>query len=388
MNRKDEQDHLATHVPEVAGESHSVEDSHIVIADYSGQHAITIRASRDSEAYSAGKQDHSSAAIAARLGGMLQAAPSLLAAGEAGSKQLMEVVINGDLVRAADGNGFRALAIGPKGVKEHARLFEPERLQNVLNAGAVWQVASVIVAQKHLADISRKLDEINKGVKGLSSFLNDMRTSSIEAAYDYLGQARTALEAGEMPISVRTELESCERDLLTLQKHLHREIMRKLETSVQHEETIGTDELAMGISRKIREQEALLRELALCIRTRICAWHVLALFPGEPKLKEARRDNLQHAVTDFETLAPAFEHAIIREIDNMRSRFNLESTLERRREALKKQARDTVLKIRNTHSAADRMIGDTNALLVRHDAPIRVLLQYKGGVLEGARQVS
>jgi hypothetical protein len=70
----------------------------------------------------------------------------------------MEVVINGDLVRAADGHGFRAIAMGAKGVREHARLFEVKNLQNVVNAAAVWQIASVLVAQKHLADISKITD--------------------------------------------------------------------------------------------------------------------------------------------------------------------------------------------------------------------------------------
>ena len=312
----------------------------------------------------------------------------MLAAGEASGKQLMEVVVNGNLVRAADGNGFRAMAMGPKGVKEHARLFDPERLQNILNAGAIWQVASVIVAQKHLVDISKKLDLIAKGVAGLSNFVNDQRRSQIEAAYRYLEQARVTLEAGEFPSSIRMELEHCERDLLAIETHLHKEIKRSLATSVQHAEMIGTEDLAMGISRKIREQEVLLRDLAVCVRTRICAWHVLALFPGEPKLKEARRGDIQKAVRDFAAVSPAFDNAISREIMNMSSRVNLESTLERRRAALKKQAGETVLKIQNTHTAADGMIGDTHALLIRHDTPVRILLQYRDGVLEGASQAA
>lgn len=363
-------------------------DTRIVLVDSSNQPAITIRASQDFEAYEAGQKNGSLSATAGRLGSMLQAAPSVLAAREASGKQLMEVVVSGDLVRAADGNGFRAFTIGSKGVKEHARLFDSERLQNVLNAGAVWQVASVIVAQKHLADISRKLDTIAEGVRSLSNFMNDQRRARIEAAYRYLEQARSTLEAGEISSSIRTELERCERDLLETETHLHKEILQKFATAVKDEETIGTSDLAMGISRKIRSQEAMLRELALCIRTRICAWHVLSLFPGEPRLKEARRADLQRAIRDYAALPPAFENAINGEIRNIDSFFNLESTLKRRRDALEKQAGDTVLKIRNTHVAADRMIGDTSALLTRHDAPVRMLLQYKDGVLEGMSQVA
>jgi len=363
-------------------------DTKIVIADQLNQPAITIRASRDFAAYEAGQEKGAAGGTAGQLGTMLQAAPSLLAAGEVHGKQLMEVVVNGNLVRAADGNGFRAYTMGAKGVREQARLFQPKKLQNIVNAGAVWQVASVIVAQKHLADISKKLTAIAEGVKGLSNFMDDQRRSQIEGAYRYLDQARTAIEAGEIPPSVRTELEHCERDLLSIETHLHKEIMRGIATVVQDEETFGTEALAMGISRKIRKQEALLRDLALCIRTRICAWHVLVLFPGEPKLKEARRRDLQQAVKDFAALSPTFDKALRREIQNIDSTFNLESTLKRRRDALTKQVQDTCLKIENTHGAADRLIGDTEALLIRHDAPVRLLLQYTDGVFEGVSQTA
>jgi len=386
MKNIDDQDGVDSPALETNAKAPCDPDNRIVLADSSNQAAITIKASDDFDAYDAGLHHGASSATAGRLGSMLQAAPSVLVAGEASGKQLMEVMVNGNLVRAADGNGFRAFAMGPKGVKEHARVFESERLQNVINAGAVWQVASVIVAQKHLADISKKLDTIAKGVRSLSSFMNDQRRAVIEAAYRYLEQARSTLEAGEIPSSVRTELERCERDLLQTETHLHKEILGGLSTGVQHEETIGTEELAMGISRKIRDQEILLRDLALCIRTRICAWHVLSLFPGEPKLKEARRSDLERAIRDFAALSPAFENAVRREIGNMSSFFNAESTLKRRRDALEKQATDTVLKIRNTHVAADRMIGETRELMIRHDAPVRILFQYRDGVLDGVRE--
>ena len=66
----------------------------------------------------------------------------------------MEVVINGDLVQASDGDGLRAFAMESGHIKEHARLFDVQKLQNAINAAAIWQVASVVVAQKHLANAS------------------------------------------------------------------------------------------------------------------------------------------------------------------------------------------------------------------------------------------
>jgi hypothetical protein len=386
MNENDDNS-FADAISSTASDANSGDgEMHIMIEDSSYNQAISIRASQDFAAWEAAQDDDSLGNMAGRLGSILQTTPSLLAAGEASGKRLMEVVVNGKLVRAADGNGFRAFTVGPKGVNEHARLFEADRLQNILNAGAVWQVASVIVAQKHLADISQKLDAIAKGVTGLSSFLNDERRARVEAAFRYLEQARITLEAGEISASMRMQLESCERDLLAIETHLQSEIARQIKTIVPHEETVGTEYLAMGISKKIREQEAPLRDLALCIRTRICAWHVLALFPGEPGLKEARRADLQRSVQDFAALSPAFDMQLSREIQNIQSKFNTEATIKRRRMALEGQLKGTTLKIRNTHSAAERMVVNTQELLLEHDAPVRILLQYHDGILQGARR--
>jgi hypothetical protein len=360
----------------------------IVIAEHPDRPALTIRASQDFAAFEEGNEEAGPSSIAGRLGSMLQAVPSLLTAGEAHGRQLMEVAINGNLVRAADGNGFRAFAMGSKGIREQARLFQPERLQNIINVGAVWQVASILVAQKHLADINRKLDAIADGVRDLSMFMDNQRRAQIEGAYRYLDQARRTLEAGEVPASVRIELEHCERDLLAIESHLRAELVQGLSRSIPHEETIGTEDLAMGISRKIRTQENSLRDIALCIRTRICAWHVLSLFPGEPAHKRARQESLEQAVKEYGNLAPKLEKAFEREIENMHSLFNLGSTLQRRRDALKKQTSETVLKICNTHAGASRLIDDTENLLIRHDTPVRMLLQYQDGVLAGMRQVA
>lgn len=365
------------------------QDAALVIADQFDHALITIKSSEQFSVFDQVLRGGIStgAATIARLGSMLQALPAVLAAKEVNGRQLMEVVVNGDLVRASDGNGFRAFTMGGKGVSEHARLFTTEKLQNMVNAGAVWQIASVVVAQKHLADISKKLDKIGEGVEHLSRFLDQERTSQIQGTYRYLDQARLALEEGEIPASVRTELERCERDLLSISNHMYMELIQGFEKTVPHAETVGTEELALNISKKIREQENLLQHLALCIRTRICAWHVFSLFPGEPKLKEARHADLQQAIEDFGGLAPRLCASISLEIKNISSLFNSQNTLKRRRDALSKQLADMVLKIRQSQAVVKDAVDDSAGLLLKHDEPVRLLFQYQDGILEGVRQL-
>jgi hypothetical protein len=207
----------------------------IVIGENRAQPVVTIAELQSVKEYEKGTPLDIQHASISRLTGLFQAVPSLLMAGEACGKRLMEVVISGDMARASDGNGLRAFAMGADGIKQHARLFELSNLQTMINAAAIWQAASVLVAQKHLADISKKLDEIKDGIKGISLFLDNQRKARIQSWYDYLGQAYQALQAGELPGSVRNQLENCEYDLLEIQCHLEMEYRQKVESEVKAE---------------------------------------------------------------------------------------------------------------------------------------------------------
>lgn len=269
-----------------------------------------------------------------RLGALIQAVPNLLLANEAAGKRLMEVVINGDLVRAADGNGMRAFAMNAKGIGEHARLFDAGHLQNVINAAAVWQVASVLVAQKHLADISAKLDEIKDAITNISGFLDQQRRSRIEAAHDYLIQAHRAISAGELPPSVRLQLEQLDVDLVEIHRHLAQQCHSRITRKVEHKEFIGTEDLTADIGAKIGDMDQLAADMRLCLQTRILSWHVLSLYPGEPQLKLARRASIEEAVSGYMKLAEFSRTQVGEEISKVSSSFNRESTLKARRAIL------------------------------------------------------
>lgn len=129
--------------------------SRIIIGTSPKSPLVAIEALPSLEEFETGKQlDAQSNTSIYRLTTLCQSVPSLLVAKEASGKHLMEVVINGDLVQASDGDGLRAFAMESGHIKEHARLFDVQKLQNAINAAAIWQVASVVVAQKHLANAS------------------------------------------------------------------------------------------------------------------------------------------------------------------------------------------------------------------------------------------
>ncbi len=330
--------------------------------------------------------DARSKSTVSRLIPLFQAVPSLLVAQQASGKHLMEVVVNGNLVSAADGNGLRAFAMGTDGIKEHARLFEVKDLENLINAAAVWQIASVLVAQKHLADISSKLDEIKKGVAGISRFLDDQRKTRIRGTYEYLGQIYVALQGGELSGAARNQLESCERDLIEIHEHLVEEYRQKAKKKVEVDEW-GSGELYKGISEKIDELDFLAQDIAVCLKTRIAAWHVLSLFPGDTSLKVARRESIQKSIRTFVSLGRVSRDTVQEEIHSIDSFWNTAETLQTRRNSLKKKNSATIQNLTDLSEQGLEQIKRSELVILEADRPNHLLFQIENGVIVGAGQM-
>lgn len=321
-----------------------------------------------------------------RFSSLLQAAPSLLVANGAGGKRLMEVVIRGDLTAAADGNGLRAFAMQGKKIVEHAKLFDAGKLQTMINAAAVWQVASVLVAQKHLADISQKLNEIKSAVQGISKFLDQQRRARIQSTYDYLAQVARAIAAGELSASTRGELESCERDLLEIHRHLLAQYRDLAGERVKHTETVGTEDLTRDIAAKITKLEEIAADMHMCLRTRIGAWHVLSAFPGEGNLIKARQASIEASCEEMRELSPFFNAEMERDIELVKSKLNRQATLDARKEELRGK-RDGAKRALSTSGAqVAESIQRTMDQLLLQNQPIRILLAVDQGRIVGARQ--
>lgn len=130
----------------------------------------------------------------------------------------MEVVIKGNLVRASDGQGYRAFVVGKGGIAAQAKLLEPSSLSHLVNAAAVWKVASVLVAQKHIHDINSKLAEISVQINQVSAFQKQSRRATIEGQIDNFSQVYQVVKAGELPAIPHAEFNACELGLLSCEQ--------------------------------------------------------------------------------------------------------------------------------------------------------------------------
>lgn len=131
---------------------------------------------------------------------LLGLAPSSAAAVAGNSKQLMTCTFEySKLVQAKDGSGAIGAVYkeGSKKFGAQARFHEAENLKSVVTTGLVLNIASQVLAQKHLADINERLKAIEQQVKGIQEFLERSRFAKIEAFQKHLQRVGILLGQGE-----------------------------------------------------------------------------------------------------------------------------------------------------------------------------------------------
>jgi uncharacterized protein YaaW (UPF0174 family) len=245
--------------------------------------------------------DRTHAAGIDRLAPILQAVPGLGAAVQQSGSEYVRVVVNGPLAAAADGNGLRGFVHDGKHVTEHARFYEDAKLQNLVNSAALFNIASAVVAQKHLADISERLEAIEKGVAAIHSFLKDARLAEVNGAVAYLRQVAGPVMTGAQTPSIRQKLEDFEASLISIQHHLESDL-RELRDSIQTMKDpgkLGTSGMAAALQDQQPKLLELIDQWTLCHSARMAACQLVSAFPGEETLVQARRQALAECAAAF-----------------------------------------------------------------------------------------
>lgn len=337
-----------------------------------------------------GMSRHEPSAFGRALEPLMRVAPSMATAGMANGRQLMEVVINGPLVAAADGNGFRAMTMGANGVQQNARLFEPKALQNVANAAALWQLASVAVAQKHLADISATLKRVEDKVAGIQSMLEEERAALIDGALKYIHSARQAMQQGEFLKRTRDKLEDFEIQLEQAGTTLLRQIERESKSELERD-TVGCEGEYQSALAKHQALAARAAELVACAEVRLANWYLCSLYPDRSKMLESRMQQIQQFMDQVASVQKQLSGALDADCQKIDARFTADETIAERRthvrneaksgnEALSKGAKRCATIIARVQTVADdrsstsRLLIETNgktptAIYLAHEKP-------------------
>lgn len=230
-----------------------------------------------------------------RLSALIQAMPSALLAQEVGSHRYLKCLVSGELSPTKDGTALRGFVKRPDGAfTEHARFLEDDRLGNLVNGAALFQIASVIVAQKHLADISRKLNDVLDGINRIERFQQNERKSVIDAAINYLREVASLVLEGDLNPNVHSELERFEVSLSTVQTHLRKDIDDLIVEviSLKNPDTFGTTGLTNALLLRQERFEDLVTQWKYCLAARFMACRLLACFPESMNVAVRRRDSL------------------------------------------------------------------------------------------------
>ncbi|HEI2545066.1 TPA: hypothetical protein SI553_000530 [Escherichia coli] len=254
-----------------------------------------------------------------RLSPLLQTLPSLATAAHIASHHYMEVIIDGALAKVKDGSGYRGFSLGEKGIKAHAVLLNPDKLNQLVNAGILLNVASAILAQKHLADISNKLTQIIETIREISAFQNNARKSEIVGAIQYLQQITPVVIEGQSSPEIRQILEAIEKDFSTLQDHLLTDIAFAGEKVASIND--GSFFSSATITSKIQAQQKIIEERTmewdLAMKVRGQALHLVSHSEGQTMLVERRQQAIEHHYAQFDTVISKVEKQLQSRIDSI-----------------------------------------------------------------------
>lgn len=134
------------------------------------------------------------------------------------------------LTSAKDGNGLRGMVHGYNqnghfGITENVRIYTPNGLTNLVNAGLLMNLASTVVAQKHLADISQKLDEIKSAIDKVHDFQKNSRKADIVTSHQLCEHIMSCIRSGMLiPNDEKIKLQNFYTNISSINNHLKEDL--------------------------------------------------------------------------------------------------------------------------------------------------------------------
>ncbi|MCX9057834.1 hypothetical protein NLN90_17520 [Citrobacter portucalensis] len=346
------------------------------------QPALTVATIPPSESINTGAMQEQDIAGISRLSPLLQTLPSLATSAHVASHQYMEVIINGPLASVKDGPGFRGFSLGEKGIKEHAVLLNPDKLSQLVNAGMLLNVASAVLAQKHLADISKKLTEIVEAVREVSAFQNNARKSEIIGAIQYLQQITPTVLEGQCSPAIRQKLEDIEVQFSALQAHLLTDITAAGDkvAALKDRGLFGSTEITNKIQTQQKILDERIHEWDLAMKVRAQALHLLTHAEGNTTLVRHRQQTIVHNYQEFGSVVDKVERQLHQRIQGISALTEQSNTTNANKVLLRKWTKTTLMHqkmaIEEAHSSFGKF---QQGLLAEQPQSARLLVEMQDG---------
>ncbi|WP_298165298.1 hypothetical protein [Novosphingobium sp.] len=319
------------------------------------------------------------------LNPLLQAVPSTATAVEVGTNNYMNVIIPAgtELVESVKHGGLIGTIrkIGTTKFAGAAKL-DAGKLSALATSGAALNIASALLAQKHLADISQKLSEIKEAIEDVAAFQRNERRSVLTGSIRYFEQIARSVLSGELSDEVVHAIEMHETKLLEVQDHLAIDIRSQTEAlkTLKNEEWVGQGKYIKALGEQQATLEKLYREMLLCLRARACGWQLLSAFPGREQRKV---DRLQDIRASALALLPQGETAVAMD-QLLRDKIKaVTSAAERSKILLNENA------LLNRISAQSTIVLDSLETIgmdiSNHSTPLSIDLKIEDGVIVATR---
>lgn len=346
------------------------------------QPALTVATIPPSESINTGAMQEQDITGISRLSPLLQTLPSLATSAHVASHQYMEVIINGPLASVKDGPGFRGFSLGEKGIKEHAVLLNPDKLSQLVNAGMLLNVASAVLAQKHLADISKKLTEIVEAVREVSAFQNNARKSEIIGAIQYLQQITPVVIEEQCSPAIRQKLEDIEVQFSALQAHLLTDITAAGDkvAALKDRGLFGSTEITNKIQTQQKILDERIHEWDLAMKVRAQALHLLTHAEGNTTLVRHRQQTIVHNYQEFESVVDKVERQVHQRIQGISALTEQSNTTNANKVLLRKWTTTTLMQQKMAIEEAHLSFGQfQQGLLAEQPQSARLLIEMQDG---------
>ncbi|MES3499789.1 hypothetical protein QDQ38_11180 [Citrobacter portucalensis] len=344
--------------------------------------ALTVATIPPSESINTGAMQEQDITGISRLSPLLQTLPSLATSAHVASHQYMEVIINGPLASVKDGPGFRGFSLGEKGIKEHAVLLNPDKLNQLVNAGMLLNVASAVLAQKHLADISKKLTEIVEAVREVSAFQNNARKSEIIGAIQYLQQITPVVIEEQCSPSIRQKLEDIEVQFSALQAHLLTDITAAGDkvAAIKDRGLFGSTEITNKIQFQQKILDERIHEWNLAMKVRAQALHLLTHAEGNTTLVRHRQQTIVHNYQELESVVDKVERQLHQRIQGISALTEQSNTTNANKVLLRKWTTTTLMQLKMAIEEAHSSFGKfQQGLLAEQPQSARLLVEMQDG---------
>ncbi|MEC3948681.1 hypothetical protein [Sphingobium sp. HWE2-09] len=320
-----------------------------------------------------------------RLNPLLQVVPGMAMAVEVGTSNYMNVIVPAGtkLVESVKHGGLIGTLrkIGTNELAGATKL-DVGKLSALATSGAALNIASAVLAQKHLADISEKLSDIKEAIEDVATFQKNERRSVLTGSIRYFEQIAGSVLSGELSDEVVHVIEMHETKLLEVQDHLAIDIRSQTEALkiLKDEEWVRQGKYIKALDEQQSALDKLYREMLLCLRARACGWQLFSAFPGREQRKWDRLQDIRASVL---ALLPQGEAAVA-----------LDQILREKIKAVTSATERSKI-LRNENAVLDRISAQSAIVfdglqtigtdISTHDAPLSIDLKIEDGVIVATR---